>query len=42
MIPVNKFKLQLNDKKLLLKALNNNWISSVGPEVKKFENEFKK
>ena len=42
MIPVNKFKLQLNDKKLLLKALNDNWISSVGPEVKKFENEFKK
>tara|TARA_Y100001970_G_scaffold133625_1_gene164640 strand:- start:2105 stop:3226 length:1122 start_codon:yes stop_codon:yes gene_type:complete len=42
MIPVNKFKLTTEDKKLAIKALNKNWISSAGPEVKLFENKFKK
>ena len=42
MIPVNKFKLDRNDKIKLIKVLNNNWISSAGPEVKEFENKFKK
>ena len=42
MIPVNKFKLLPSDKTILLKALKKNWISSVGPEVKKFEDKFKK
>mgnify|MGYP000116672605 CR=1 FL=1 len=42
MIPVNKFKLAPEDKKLAIKVLNNNWISSGGPEVKIFENKFKK
>ena len=41
MIPVNKFKLDRNDKIKLIKVLNNNWISSAGPEVKEFENKFK-
>jgi perosamine synthetase len=42
MIPVNKFSLLESDKKIIIKALNNNWISSAGPEVKKFEDSFKK
>ena len=42
MIPVNKFRLLRSDKKIITKALNNNWISSAGPEVKKFEDSFKK
>ena len=42
MIPVNKFKLLASDRKILLNALKRNWISSVGPEVKKFEDNFKK
>ena len=39
MIPVNKFKLLASDRKIILNALKKNWISSVGPEVKKFENK---
>ena len=42
MIPVNKFSLNSQDKKILIKSLNKNWISSAGPEVQKFENKFKK
>lgn len=42
MIPVNKFKLLGSDKKIIIKTLNDNWISSAGPEVKRFENNFKK
>ena len=42
MIPVNKFKLLATDRNILIKALKNNWISSAGPEVKEFENKFKK
>ena len=42
MIPVNKFKLKSEDRKILIKSLKNNWISSAGPEVKIFENKFKK
>ena len=34
MIPVNKFKLKSEDRKILIKSLKNNWISSAGPEVK--------
>ena len=42
MIPVNKFKLLTSDRKIILNALKKNWISSAGPEVKKFEDNFKK
>ena len=42
MIRVNKFKLEQSDKQKLISALNNNWISSAGPEVTEFENKFKK
>ena len=42
MIPVNKFKLLASDRKIILNALKRNWISSAGPEVKKFEDIFKK
>jgi hypothetical protein len=35
MISVNKFKLLGSDKKVIIKALNNNWISSERLEVKK-------
>ena len=42
MIPVNKFKLFASDRNIVIKALKNNWISSAGPEVKEFENKFKK
>jgi perosamine synthetase len=42
MISVNKFKLEQSDKQKLISALNNNWISSAGPEVTEFENKFKK
>ena len=42
MIPVNKFKLLPSDRKILINAIKKNWISSVGPEVKKFEDKFKK
>ena len=42
MIPVNKFKLLTSDRKIILNALKRNWISSAGPEVKKFEDNFKK
>jgi perosamine synthetase len=42
MIPVNKFKLLATDRSILIKSLKNNWISSAGPEVKEFENRFKK
>ena len=40
MISVNKFKLEQSDKQKLISALNNNWISSAGPEVTEFENKF--
>ncbi len=42
MISVNKFKLLPSDRKIVIEALKKNWISSVGPEVKKFEDRFKK
>ena len=42
MIPINKFKLEKIDKKRLISSLNNNWISSSGPEVTEFENKFKR
>jgi len=42
MIPVNKFKLLSADRSILINALKKNWISSAGPEVKEFENKFKK
>ncbi len=42
MIPINKFKLKAEDRKILIKSLKNNWISSAGPEVKIFEDKFKK
>ena len=41
MIPVNKFKLLTSDRKIILNALKRNWISSAGPEVKKFEDSCK-
>ena len=41
MIPVNKFKLLTSDRKIILNALKRNWISSAGPEVKKFEDNLK-
>tara|TARA_B100000579_G_scaffold63120_1_gene46366 strand:- start:1479 stop:2600 length:1122 start_codon:yes stop_codon:yes gene_type:complete len=42
MIPVNKFKLTSEDKKILIKAVKNNWISSAGPQVNLFEKKFSK
>jgi perosamine synthetase len=40
MIPVNTPLLDGNEIKYVVKALQEGWISSEGPEVKKFENEF--
>ncbi len=41
-IPVNTPLLDGNEKKYLLSCINDNWISSEGPFVKKFEDAFKK
>ena len=41
-LPVNVPKIFPNEKKLVNKALQSNWISSNGPYVKKFENNFSK
>lgn len=42
MIPVNTPLLDGNEKKYLLSCIKDNWISSEGPFVKKFEDSFKK
>ena len=36
------YKIIINEKKLVNKALQSNWISSNGPYVKKFESNFSK
>ena len=36
------YKKGKESAKNMIKALKNNWISSAGPEVKEFENKFKK
>mgnify|MGYP001259851159 CR=1 FL=1 len=41
-IPVNKPKIFGTEKKFINECLNTGWISSEGPFVKKFENEFAK
>ena len=41
-LPVNVPKIFPNEKKLVNKALQSNWVSSNGPYVKKFENNFSK
>ena len=41
-LPVNVPKIFPNEKKLVNKALQSNWISSNGPYVKKFESNFSK
>ena len=41
-IPVNIPKIFKEDKIYINKALKDNWISSEGPFVKKFEKEFSK
>ena len=40
MIPVNNFDLDGNEKKYLNHCIDTNWISSEGPFIKKFEEEF--
>src|SRR6478672_5751641 len=40
MIPVNQPLLNGNEKKYLIKAIDDGWISSEGPAVKEFENKF--
>ena len=42
MIPVNEPALDGNEKKYLLKAIDDGWISSDGPFVKEFEDGFSK
>ena len=37
MIPVNKLTLNKSDARAVYDSINNNWISSAGPHVKKFE-----
>ena len=41
-IPVNEPLLDGNEKKYLLECIDTGWISSEGPFVKKFEEEFAK
>ena len=41
MIPVNEPLLNGNEKKYLLECIDSGWISSEGPFVKKFEDNFK-
>ena len=40
MIPVNTPLLSGNEKKYLLECISTNWISSEGPFISKFENQF--
>lgn len=40
MIPVNNFDLSGNEKKYLNQCIDTSWISSEGPFIKKFEEEF--
>ncbi len=42
MIPVNTPLLSGNEKKYLLECIDSGWISSEGPYVKRFEDEFAK
>ena len=42
MIPVSEPKLFQEEKDLIFKCLNTNWISSQGPYVNKFEKNFAK
>ena len=41
-IPVNEPSIGLREKELLIECLETGWISSEGPFVSKFENEFSK
>ena len=42
MIPVNRPLLTGNERKYLLEAIESNWISSDGPFVDRFEQNFSK
>lgn len=41
-IPLSVPNIGVHEKKLVLKALDDGWVSSVGPDIKKFEEEFAK